>query len=154
MFPSHCRYGTGTLTKVFMDRVFQECLTYDGEMDYKTYLDFVLAMENRHEPQSLQYLFRILDINNKGYLDTFCLNYFFRVSNTSGNFTVSNAIHTYIYIHTYVHTYIPMYIHIYIHTYICTCMHTYIHTYICTCIHTYIHTYTHTYVRTYIHLVI
>ncbi|KAJ9589488.1 hypothetical protein L9F63_017305 [Diploptera punctata] len=44
----------------------------------KTYLDFVLAMENRHEPQSLQYLFRILDINNKGYLDTFCLNYFFR----------------------------------------------------------------------------
>lgn len=71
-------YGTGTLTKVFMDRVFQECLTYDGEMDYKTYLDFVLAMENRHEPQSLQYLFRILDINNKGYLDTFCLNYFFR----------------------------------------------------------------------------
>jgi len=95
MFPSCYRYGTGTLTKVFMDRVFQECLTYDGEMDYKTYLDFVLAMENRHEPQSLQYLFRILDINNKGYLDTFCLNYFFRVSNTSHNFTVSNAIHTF-----------------------------------------------------------
>ena len=26
------RYGSGTLTKVFVDRVFQECLTYDGEM--------------------------------------------------------------------------------------------------------------------------
>lgn len=26
------RYGTGTLTEVFLDRVFQECLTYDGEM--------------------------------------------------------------------------------------------------------------------------
>lgn len=74
------RYGTGTLTKVFLERVFQECLTYDGEMDYKTYLDFVLALENRHEPQSLHYLFRILDIKNQGYLDTFCLNYFFRVS--------------------------------------------------------------------------
>jgi Ca2+-binding EF-hand superfamily protein len=85
MFSADYRYGTGTLTKVFMDRVFQECLTYDGEMDYKTYLDFVLAMENRHEPQSLQYLFRILDINNKGYLDTFCLNYFFRVSISYGN---------------------------------------------------------------------
>lgn len=47
-------------------------------MDYKTYLDLVLALENRQEPQSLQYLFRILDINNKGYLDTFCFNYFFR----------------------------------------------------------------------------
>ncbi|KAE8742888.1 hypothetical protein FOCC_FOCC011506 [Frankliniella occidentalis] len=71
-------YGTGTLTTVFLERVFQECLTYDGEMDYKTYLDFVLALENRHEPQSLHYLFRILDINNQGYLDTFCLNFFFR----------------------------------------------------------------------------
>lgn len=26
------RYGTGTLTPVFIDRVFQEFLTYDGEM--------------------------------------------------------------------------------------------------------------------------
>ncbi|XP_065200638.1 serine/threonine-protein phosphatase 2A regulatory subunit B'' subunit gamma-like isoform X2 [Planococcus citri] len=71
-------YGTGSLTKVFIDRVFQECITYDGEIDYKTYLDFVLALENRHEPQSLHYLFRILDINGQGYLDIFCLNYFFK----------------------------------------------------------------------------
>jgi hypothetical protein len=26
------RYGTGTLTSIFLDRVYQECLTYDGEM--------------------------------------------------------------------------------------------------------------------------
>jgi len=73
------RYGTGTLTNVFIDRVFQECLTYDGEMDYKTYLDFVLAIENRKEPPSLQYMFRLLDVQNKGYLNIFDLNYFFRV---------------------------------------------------------------------------
>ncbi|XP_013414957.1 serine/threonine-protein phosphatase 2A regulatory subunit B'' subunit gamma isoform X2 [Lingula anatina] len=72
------RYGTGTLTDVFLDRVFQECLTYDGEMDYKTYLDFVLALENRKEPQALQYLFRILDVQGKGELIVFSLNYFFR----------------------------------------------------------------------------
>jgi hypothetical protein len=29
-------------------------------------------------------------------LDTFCLNYFFRVSITSGNFNISSAIHTFI----------------------------------------------------------
>ena len=29
------RYGTGTLTSVFPDRVFQECLTYGGEMASK-----------------------------------------------------------------------------------------------------------------------
>ncbi|KAK8746623.1 hypothetical protein OTU49_017112 [Cherax quadricarinatus] len=72
------RYGMGTLTPVFIDRVFQECLTYDGEMDYKTYLDFVLALENQKEPQALHYFFRILDIDNRGYLNVFTLNYFFR----------------------------------------------------------------------------
>ena len=74
------RYGTGMLTSVFIDRVFQECLTYDGEMDYKTYLDFVLALENRKEPQALQYFFRILDVEGKGFLSVFSLNYFFRAS--------------------------------------------------------------------------
>jgi len=72
------KYGTGTLTPVFVERVFQVCLTYEGEMDYKTYLDFVLAMENKKEPQSLQYLFRILDIRHDGFLCLFSLNYFFR----------------------------------------------------------------------------
>merc|ERR1719259_437791 len=72
------KYGTGTLTKVFIERVFQECLTYDGEMDYKTYLDFVLAMENKSDPQSLQYLFRVLDTRHEGYLSVYSLNFFFR----------------------------------------------------------------------------
>lgn len=72
-------YGSGTLTSAFLDRVFQECMTYQGEMDYKTYLDFVLAMENRHEPQSLQYFFKILDIDSQKYLTGFTLNYFFKV---------------------------------------------------------------------------
>jgi len=72
------KYGTGTLTPVFVERVFQECLTYEGEMDYKTYLDFVLAMENKKEPQSLQYLFKILDVRHDGYLCVYSLNFFFR----------------------------------------------------------------------------
>ena len=58
--------------------MFQECLTYEGEMDYKTYLDFVLAIENKREPAALQYLFRLLDIQGKNYLTRFDLNYFFR----------------------------------------------------------------------------
>ncbi|XP_030758621.1 serine/threonine-protein phosphatase 2A regulatory subunit B'' subunit gamma-like [Sitophilus oryzae] len=71
-------YGSGTLTQPFLDRVFQTCLTYGGEMDYKTYLDLVLALENRGEPQALTFLFKILDIKDCGYLDAFTLNYFFR----------------------------------------------------------------------------
>lgn len=71
-------YGSGTLTSVFLDRIFCECLTYDGEMDYRTYLDFVLALENRHEPQALQYLFKILDVDHSGYLTAATLMYFFK----------------------------------------------------------------------------
>lgn len=48
--------------------------------DYKTYLDFVLALENRKEPAALQYIFKLLDMENRGYLNVFSLNYFFRVS--------------------------------------------------------------------------
>jgi serine/threonine-protein phosphatase 2A regulatory subunit B'' len=72
------RYGSGTLTSVFVDRVFEECHTYDGEMDYKTFLDFAIAMENKDTPQALQYFFRLLDIRKQGGLDKFTINYFFR----------------------------------------------------------------------------
>lgn len=34
------RYGTATMTNVFLDRVFQECLTYDGEMVLKSAVQF------------------------------------------------------------------------------------------------------------------
>ncbi|CAH2231730.1 jg14310 [Pararge aegeria aegeria] len=71
-------YGSGTLTRAFLQRVIQQCMTYDGEMDYKSYLDLVLALENRREPAALAYLFRVLDINSQGYLDAFTLNYFFK----------------------------------------------------------------------------
>lgn len=47
--------------------------------DYKTYLDFVLAMENKTTPQSIQYFWKILDVNRDGYVTVFTLNYFFRV---------------------------------------------------------------------------
>lgn len=47
-------------------------------MDYKTFLDFVLAMENKKSPQAIQYFWRVLDVYNKGAIDTFVINMFFR----------------------------------------------------------------------------
>lgn len=47
-------------------------------MDYKNFLDFVLAMENKKSPQSLQYFWRILDVFHKNAIDTFVINMFFR----------------------------------------------------------------------------
>ena len=63
------------LTTAFIDRVFEEITTYqvgsngigggggsrrEGEMDYKTFLDFVLAMENKNTREGLQYLWKLL----------------------------------------------------------------------------------------------
>ncbi|KAJ3159435.1 Serine/threonine-protein phosphatase 2A regulatory subunit B'' subunit gamma [Geranomyces michiganensis] len=72
------QYNGGTLTPVFLDRVFQECQTYGGEMDYRGFLDFVLAMENIQTPESMAYFFRALDIQGVGYLDGPTVMYFFK----------------------------------------------------------------------------
>ena len=74
------RYSSG-LTDIFIDRIFEEYQTFEGEMDYKTFLDFVLAIENKKTPQSLSYFWKILDVFNKGAIDTFVINMFFRYLN-------------------------------------------------------------------------
>jgi len=77
-------YGSGMLTNVFIDRVFEEYQTYKDsetgarEVDYKTFLDFVLAMENKNSKQAIQYFWKLIDIQHKGYLDSFIINYFLR----------------------------------------------------------------------------
>jgi serine/threonine-protein phosphatase 2A regulatory subunit B'' len=78
------RFGSGMLTDVFIDRVFEEYQTYldsetgEREMDYKTFLDFVLAMENKNSKQAIQYFWKLIDIQQQGWLDGFTINYFFR----------------------------------------------------------------------------
>lgn len=71
-------YGGGGLIKPFIDNLFQECQTYDGEIDYKTYLDFVLASWYKKTNESLAYFFRLLDVRRQGYLGAFEINLFFR----------------------------------------------------------------------------
>jgi serine/threonine-protein phosphatase 2A regulatory subunit B'' len=65
---------------------------HELEMDYKTFLDFVLAMEYKTTPASIAYFFKILDIQHRGYLDSFTLNYWFRaVSEKMGQLGLENA---------------------------------------------------------------
>lgn len=63
---------------MFVNRLYEEYQTFEGEMDYKTFLDFVLAFENKKTIPSLQYFWRILDVYKKGAIDTFVVNMFFR----------------------------------------------------------------------------
>ena len=41
------QYDGAMLTEAVVKRVFEECQTYEGEMDFKSFLDFVLAIQNR-----------------------------------------------------------------------------------------------------------
>jgi serine/threonine-protein phosphatase 2A regulatory subunit B'' len=76
--PEMARYGEGTLTAVFLDRLFETQHTYGGEIDFKSFLDFTLAMEHKKTPQGLAYFWRILDVQHRGFLTSFDLNVFFR----------------------------------------------------------------------------
>lgn len=71
------KYSKG-LTTIVIDRIFEEYQTYDGELDYQGFLQFVLAMDNKKSPQALQYFWRILDVYHKGAVDSFIINMFFR----------------------------------------------------------------------------
>ncbi|GBG70700.1 hypothetical protein CBR_g7999 [Chara braunii] len=69
-------YGDGNLTDIFIERVFDEHVKRGrgerggarGEMDLNNFLDFVLAIENKHTPEGLSYIFRCLDLHGRGYL--------------------------------------------------------------------------------------
>lgn len=48
------------------------------EMDFESFLDFVLAQENKDTPEGLTYLFRCLDLQGRGFLTTADIHSLFR----------------------------------------------------------------------------
>ena len=48
------------------------------EMDFESFLDFVLALENKDTPEGLTYLFRCLDLHGRGHLTTADIHTLFR----------------------------------------------------------------------------
>ncbi|XP_019160390.1 PREDICTED: probable serine/threonine-protein phosphatase 2A regulatory subunit B'' subunit TON2 isoform X1 [Ipomoea nil] len=78
-------YADGTLTDIFIERVFDEHVRRGKigggntrEMDFESFLDFVLALENKDTPEGLTYLFRCLDLNVRGFLTTADIHTLFR----------------------------------------------------------------------------
>ena len=47
-------------------------------MDYKTFLDVVLALQHKNDPSSIRYLFRIIDFKHQGAIDRQTVYYFFK----------------------------------------------------------------------------
>ena len=71
------RYSPG-LTDIFVERIFEEYQKYNNIIDFKQFIDFVLAMENRKHPSSIQYIWRAIDVYHKNAVDTFVINMFYR----------------------------------------------------------------------------
>ncbi len=72
------------LTKATVSRIFEEDLVYQStpdsapEMDYKAFLDLVLAFEHRDSPESFAYFWRLLDMDHTGELTIIAINHFYR----------------------------------------------------------------------------
>jgi len=71
------KFGPG-LTTIFIDRIFEEYQKYENAIDFKQFIDFVLAMENRKDPASIQFIWRAIDVYHKNAVDTFVINMFYR----------------------------------------------------------------------------
>lgn len=71
-------YARGSLTSATLNRIFAISRNYQGQLDYKSYLDFVLATYYPQRPASFKYMFRLLDIDQQGYLSPETIYYFWQ----------------------------------------------------------------------------
>jgi Ca2+-binding EF-hand superfamily protein len=82
-------YSGRLYTSAFVSRLFQECHTYASsardaltgapvaEIDYKTYLEVVLASENRGALPSQRFFFKLLDVGKRGCFGLREIQYFY-----------------------------------------------------------------------------
>eukprot|EP00755_Sulcionema_specki_P013300 Sspe_Gene.53658::Locus_29637_Transcript_1_1_Confidence_1.000_Length_1697::g.53658::m.53658/K11583/PPP2R3; serine/threonine-protein phosphatase 2A regulatory subunit B'' len=63
-------YNNTSFSRLFIDRFFETFPTYGykGEIDYKRYLDFVLATEHTQTTAAINFFWKILDIGGCGFL--------------------------------------------------------------------------------------
>jgi len=72
------QFNQSSLSNLCVERIFQYKKTWDQEMDYKGFLNFVLAIEHKHLLSSLHYFWDILDLDGSGYLTPLTLHTLFR----------------------------------------------------------------------------
>ncbi|CAK4094525.1 unnamed protein product [Aphanomyces euteiches] len=70
MQPTHC------FTRRFIQRVFDVMVTYEGEMDYKTFMDFSLYMRDETSKAALQFFWRLFDVHACGGFGATAIEYF------------------------------------------------------------------------------
>jgi len=66
------------LTHAFCDRLLQVVPTFEAKLDYKGFLDLVIALERRDTPRAIRYFWRVLDLDSRGSVGEFELSFFLR----------------------------------------------------------------------------
>jgi len=62
------KFCSGVYSEIFLDRVFEEFPTYNDELDFQSFLDFHIMVNNLSKPESIAAVFRCLDLEGVGYL--------------------------------------------------------------------------------------
>ncbi|KAJ3247919.1 Serine/threonine-protein phosphatase 2A regulatory subunit B'' subunit gamma [Chytriomyces hyalinus] len=70
-------FQSATYSSAYLDRLFHE-RSSGGQIDYRTFVDLVLAVDNPMEPESIAFQFRLLDMKNQGFLDEATVTFMFR----------------------------------------------------------------------------
>ncbi|KAH8605358.1 hypothetical protein ERJ75_001618800 [Trypanosoma vivax] len=72
-------HGVGPLSSLFIDRFFETNVMMAGsELDFRKFVDFVIAVEFLPQCQRPLFFWNILDIEGNGVLSPIHVNYFFR----------------------------------------------------------------------------
>ncbi|EKF32991.1 hypothetical protein MOQ_003146 [Trypanosoma cruzi marinkellei] len=75
--------GVGPLSSLFIDRFFEtNVMMANSELDFRKFVDFVVAVEFLPSCQRPLFFWNILDIEGCGYLRPVHVNYFFRETHT------------------------------------------------------------------------
>ncbi|KAI8612731.1 hypothetical protein BC830DRAFT_1194769 [Chytriomyces sp. MP71] len=71
-------FYNGTLTEPYLDRLYAERGRDARGLDFKGFVDFVIALENPAAPESVAWQFKLLDVESKNVLDEFVLKTLFK----------------------------------------------------------------------------
>lgn len=84
-------------TTLAYERLFNEYVPYQtgNEMDYKCFINFVLALENPTSEQSIKYFWKLLDLDYSGRLTPRKIKYFYEAirSSLAGSYDTPLAEH-------------------------------------------------------------
>ncbi|EQC38818.1 hypothetical protein SDRG_03777 [Saprolegnia diclina VS20] len=92
--PNDSSRPTHELTRQFVDRVFEVVRTYDGELDYKSFLDLNLRIQDGVSKGALQMYWRVLDLHDVGYLDGAVVEFFLQGIATKVMAAMGSALDT------------------------------------------------------------